>query len=479
MKERLFAETAGYSDHQTSLFLNREMPRIPQPSIPEVEKRKEPLYKTLSAPLEVQLELTDLCNQSCIHCYNYWREQDHHRERTLSEDELTSVIQKLKNNGVFRITITGGEPLLFKNRVFETIRLAVKNNIDCNLNSNLSTVTPEDALRLKESGVSFVLTSLPSYEAETNDFITQTRGSFKRTLRGIELLVKTDVKVGVNMVLSQFNQNQIYETGRFLRELGINYFYATKASPPLNSKEFSRIAIDKEALKDSLAVLMSLKDEFGLEVDILECYPLCLIADVNRYEQFARHNCRAGITTCTIGANGEVRPCSHSDQIYGNILSEPLKYPWDRMTEWRDGSLIPNTCQSCQHLRMCSGGCRMEAKYYGKINDMDPFASSPENVILPTQKETQPLNLKEFVHESLTVNPTLRMRVEDFGGILKSKGSEFVFVNQGLFDLVQGIQKQKFFTPCELGEKIGQPLEKTEKIFYYLYSQNIFISRKK
>ena len=34
------------------------------------------MYKTLSAPLVVQVEISEKCPNRCLHCYNFWRRND-------------------------------------------------------------------------------------------------------------------------------------------------------------------------------------------------------------------------------------------------------------------------------------------------------------------------------------------------------------------------------------------------------------------
>jgi len=67
----------------------------------------------------------------------------------------------------------------------------------------------------------------------------------------------------------------------------------------------------------------------------------CGIKEVNRYQKFTRRRCMAGVNTITISSSGDVRPCGHFETNYGNLLQEDLSDVWQRMTEWRDGSMIP------------------------------------------------------------------------------------------------------------------------------------------
>ena len=151
------------------------------------------LYKTLSAPLDVQVEITSLCDEACIHCYNFWRgakfkeTANHLPDTTLKKDKVLAIVDQLAKSQVFRVTFTGGEPFIFRQAVTEGVRSAKKAGLDCSLNSNLTTITRKDAESLKEAGLDSVLTSLHSFDEETHDAITQRKGSFGRTLRGIKI----------------------------------------------------------------------------------------------------------------------------------------------------------------------------------------------------------------------------------------------------------------------------------------------------
>lgn len=347
---------------------------------------KEAIYKTLSAPIEVQVEMTTVCNNTCAYCYNYWREKDVSnrtrgaRESTLDGKQISRVIDELVGNKIFFLTLTGGEPLLFKKATLDVIKRATENDIACSLNTNLTTVTKEDVRLLKQVGVDSIITSLISYDEDIHDYLSQRRGAFRQAVEGIQNVLSEGIRLRVNMVVTQANETQVYETGKFVHSLGVTAFSATKATPPPNCEDFSSLSISQDSLRNSLDQLLALHEEFNMNVDILEPYPLCAMRDISRYKYFARKRCNAGVTTCTIGATGEVRPCSHADIVYGNIFTEPLKQVWEKMSEWRDGSLVPELCLNCKFFRLCGAGCRMEAKSHGDIGGLDPYASKPENV---------------------------------------------------------------------------------------------------
>ncbi|MDO8621109.1 MAG: radical SAM protein [Candidatus Levybacteria bacterium] len=430
--------TQGLLDiqHSPQLFPSTHIENVPP----------KDLYKTLSAPLDVQVEVTTLCNEACVHCYNFWRGAkfkgvaNNLPDTTLGKDKVLVIMDQLVKSQVFRVTFTGGEPFLFRDAVTEGVRFAKKAGLDCSLNSNLTVITRKDAESLKEAGLDSVLTSLHSFDEETHDEITQRRGSFGRTLRGIKICRDAGLDVGVNMVVMQTNQEQVFETGKFVKELGVRSFSATKAAPCLGGTNFSEVGIDKNAFKKMIADLILLEKTFGINVDTLMAYPLCALGDVDRFKKFAQHSCGAGITTCTIGSRGDVRPCSFSDETYGNIFSDSLPQIWKGMKDWRDGSRLPKNCvDNCKYFSQCGGGCRMEAKFAGDKVGMDPLATGPLDVVSLPVSDLNP-SPSDFWERRLIVTPNLRLRRENFGGIIAPQGRQPVLVDSAAYEIIDRLK---------------------------------------
>lgn len=373
------------------------------------------LYRTLSAPISVQIELTTECSNHCPHCYNYQR-QDDDPDVTMSIDELRTVFEALKKHKVFSVTITGGEPLLQPDLVVESVRLCKDAGIACSINTNLTTLSMATLLKMTEAGPFTVLASLASHEEPTHDAMMGRRGAFKKTTSGILLLKEHGVRFSANMVVAQLNACQVYETGVFAHELGARSFSATKASPPVGCGDYSSVQPTHDQIRASLDSLLKIQNDTGMPVNVLECYPQCFFEDTSKYTKFAQHKCSAGITTGTVGPDGKVRPCSHSNRTYGSIFVEDLTSIYSRMTEWRTGELLPKKCLECDFFTSCSGGCRCEAEYAGDICGMDPYATDPSRVISSTAQPRSEINIGPETR--VLVDPCVQFREEEFGFIL-------------------------------------------------------------
>ena len=434
------------------------------------------MYQEFKAPLSVQIELTSKCNNHCIHCYNHWR-KDNSSHAVIKKDQVVSVIKNLKESEVYKLLITGGEPMLYPDLLIETIKLAKANGLLCAVNSNVTLVTKEIAKRLKELKVS-VLTSLLSYKQDVHDNITCRQGSFERTINGINILKKAGVHVGVNMVVMQSNIDQVYNTGKFVRKLGIRSFNATRVQPAQGCLNFDNLRLTSKEVIATLDDLLRLQKNFGMIVDSLTSYPVCLFGDLKKYERFLfKRSCSAGKTNCTIGANGEVRPCGHADEEFGNAFKESLIQIWPRLKKWRSGLLLPEECKKCDYFTRCGGGCRMDCKFYGQINSLDPYAKGKDFRLTQPPPE---IKLENISHDTrLCVNSLLKFRQESFGVLLIIDGRMKSAVTQDSAFLLKKLKDKQFFNLKQVVGECGIEQGKVSTFFEKLLNQEVVMMFKK
>lgn len=398
---------------------------------------------SLQAPLDVQIEITSRCNHRCRHCYNYWKyELGVQKESTLSSRDLNFIFHQLKRNKVLSVTITGGEPFLYPKRVLRCLKLAKEVDIMADINSNLTLLNNQIIEELSGFNNIAILVSLISANEKIHDMIVGSRGAFKRTIDNIQKCIKSGIKISVSMVLTKANFSDIYKTAKFVKNLGITTFCATRAVPPLGCPDYTEYCLTTKMAKEALNELLRVDKELNIRTDILNSYPKCLMFGSDALKKFSHRICVAGQTTMTIGSEGEVRPCSHSDASYGNILTERLEEIWVRMSEWRDGSLLPSFCKDkCVFSKTCSGGCRISARYHGDIKDMDPDVvpknlenyTSPEEEVLDERLLELQINSDQFV-----VNPGVVLRCESFGGIAYVKKTrQMIAINQKAYAYLQ------------------------------------------
>ncbi|MBU4381353.1 radical SAM protein [Candidatus Parcubacteria bacterium] len=432
------------------------------------------LYRTLSAPISVQVEVTEACNQLCCYCYNFWRqERSVALPRVTNQETLTKIASALADAEVFFCTITGGEPLLSRgvqNLTLHLLKLLGGFGIPCDLNSNLTHVDTPLLKELKVAGLRSILTSLSSYDVATHERIVGAVGAYEKSLQGILCAKEVGFSVGVSMVLTSQNQDMIYQTGMLAAKLGARSFFATRMGHPDILGDFVLVLPTEDAIHRSLDTLVELSRNTNLRVGVLEPYPLCFIGDMSKYSSLINKRCSAGTTTCAIGADGSVRSCPHSSKVYGNILDESLKIIWERMSDLRDGSLLPQECIECPSFYICGGGCRVASKFDPRARGMDPLASGSHNVIgTPTK--------------TLRATPPSRFRVvggvcfrnENFGGIVSSSVGkvEIAFLKHGSYEMFLEIRKEASILLEDLPRRFGIGLAEAAMMISVLHQKKI------
>ena len=147
------------------------------------------------APLigRLDMELTERCNNNCIHCCINLLEDDKARLREMSTDEVMRILTEAVALGALSVRFTGGEPLLRED--FSEIYLyARKLGLKVMLFTNARCITPEiaDMLALvpplEKIEVTVYGMTRESYEA-----VSRSPGSFDEFRRGIDLLLERKI----------------------------------------------------------------------------------------------------------------------------------------------------------------------------------------------------------------------------------------------------------------------------------------------
>ena len=322
-----------------------------------VKKSKITSYKkkVYSAPTTINLEMTEACNVKCRHCYNPWRDE-HAGKFNLDEKKIDYLIDEFVKNKVFHVILSGGEPLAKFNDLCYALEKLVANNISTSLNSNLMLATPEKMKKLKDIGLDHVLTSWFSYFPTETDYITKYKGSYQKIVDGIKTTVAAGIRVSANTIVTQLNHKTIYKSGKFLNSLGVTQFFAHRVIPPAYDRkdEKKQHSAKIEVAKQSLDELLRLKKEFGMSVGTLINYPLCMIGDLEKYQDFVGRGCPTQQGhRFNINSNGETHGCVMEDKNYGNVYEEGLKEAYARTATWRNESYLYEGCKGCHYIDIC------------------------------------------------------------------------------------------------------------------------------
>lgn len=395
------------------------------------------MYQTLSAPISVQVELTPWCSQRCVHCYNFWRESDAVFAPVLSTVDIAiqqRIAKELVRHKVFHATLTGGEPLGVIEQLADVLLALKASGVALSLNSNLVLLNEAKIALLKRLGIKSILTSLISADETLHNTLAQNPSSYQKTIAGIRLAVAAGFRVTINTVVTKQNLTGVVATGQLAKELGASVFSATKAAAPANCPDFSEYQISPEDLSQMLLALLEVRHRFGINVDSLEHYPACAFPNEEARRLFGSRNCSAAKTSCTLGFDGVVRPCSHAHLTYGNI-EDGLDKSWEAMRIWRTGELVPAVCsQQCGEFpKRCGGGCRIEAAMQtGNLAGSDTFCRQSTPVAKFTARQLPDVQKDD----RLQLRDVVMFREESFGHVAYAGQTNWLPIDQTLYEML-------------------------------------------
>ncbi|MFW6024796.1 MAG: radical SAM protein [Candidatus Woesearchaeota archaeon] len=160
--------------------------------------------------------LTGSCNQKCVFCtYDKFLKidtNDKSREKPFFEGFSSKaqlnhfrIIKRIINNNSKEIMFMGGEPTL-NPKLSYYIKVADSLGKNVSINSNGVLLSKKKFVEdLKNSGLKNAIISLHSHIPKKQNNITQIKGNYKKTIRGIENII--DEKIDLNLVHVLFKEN--------------------------------------------------------------------------------------------------------------------------------------------------------------------------------------------------------------------------------------------------------------------------------
>src|SRR6185436_18973106 len=184
------------------------------------------LTDTLNRPLrDLRISVTDRCNFRCVYCMpkeifgpDY---QFLHRDQILTFEEITRLARLFAAQGVRKVRLTGGEPLVRRDLPLLVSMLAEIPDLDLTLTTNGSLLARQ-ASALKQAGLKRVTVSLDSLDDETFKLMNDVDFPVAKVLEGMDVAASVGLgPIKVNMVVKRgLNESSILPMARFFREKG-------------------------------------------------------------------------------------------------------------------------------------------------------------------------------------------------------------------------------------------------------------------
>lgn len=261
----------------------------------------------------LRLSVTELCNLRCRYCMPETGICKKKHEEMLTEDEMIQAVEAAASQGIKKVRITGGEPLVKKNILSICQRTAAVEGVKEVCITTNGILLPNLAKPLKDAGVKRVNISFDTLDEKKYSYLTRV-GTLEQAWNGLQAALDAGFeKVKLNAVLlGGFNDDEIPVLANLTREYPVDVRFI-ELMPMYDGGDYGPDAfVPYSAVTDMLPDLTPVEKDGG--VAKLYRFPdgkgnVGLISPLNA------HFCG----TCNrlrLTADGKLKPCLHSNDEY-------------------------------------------------------------------------------------------------------------------------------------------------------------------
>lgn len=312
-KDKGFSYHSSVTNEQTS-----SSKLIPQDLENSTQEFFEEYYNGKPQLTSLHLELTSKCNERCIHCYIPHDNKLSHIDTSL----FYSILDQCRDLRLLHLTLSGGEPMLHKN-FCDFLRRCREYDFSVNVLSNLTILDDVILAEMKANPLLGVQVSLYAMDPKVHDEITQVKGSFEKTMKGIRLLIENDIPLQISCPVMKQNKDYYTEVviwaKKYNIQVGDDYaiigsydHVTTNLNCRLSINEIESVLYDK------------------VSTDALYLKQLEAGVEKSKYAQPTDYVCSVCNSSICITENGDVYPCAGwQGYVVGNLKDTSLFDVWN------------------------------------------------------------------------------------------------------------------------------------------------------
>lgn len=312
-------------------------------------------------PISYTMGLTYHCQAKCKTCRIYERKP----VDEMKVDEWIKIFKNIKDSPYW-ITVTGGEPFLYKDIVewyYMLTKYCKPAIVNIPTNGQLHNRILDSVwqmLKISPETQLIINVSLDHYDYEQNDEIRGIKGYFAQALETINALQKMTEKnltVGIHTVISQWNTNDLKEiASQFSKSLKNPSHYIVEIAE--NREELQ--TIDLKLTPSRLQLINNIKAIKDISSN--QNHTIIQAFRRNYYNAILKWNkdrtnipCYNGYASCQITPDGDVWDCCIKSNSMGNLRM--YNYNFEKLWDSAKAQDVRRLVKECS-------GCPLANSYY-------------------------------------------------------------------------------------------------------------------
>ena len=331
--------------------------------------------KVMRTPRSLSLEITARCNLRCRYCYFFNNPEVVYRD--LPTDDWLQFFDELGTLGVMGVVLAGGEPFI-REDLPALVEGIVRNRMRYSFLSNGGLIDEGIAAFIAGTGrCDHVQVSVDGSCAEVHDSC-RGQGSFDGAVRGIRILQRHGIHLGVRVTIHRNNVDDLDNIARFLLEdLGISDFGTNSAGYMGTCRDnAANVLLSLDERQSAMAALVRLAAKYPGRISAT-AGPLADARMWGRMEEARAQGNPAfpnggHLTACgcarnkiAVRSDGVIVPCNMLAHVeLGRINQDSLADIWQNspaLNALRERTAKPLAdfafCAGCSYIPYCTGNC--------------------------------------------------------------------------------------------------------------------------
>ena len=313
----------------------------------------------------LQIELNDVCNLECRHCYQVRSKVKEELDINLVLDQVNDL-KKVTGYNSFFFRLSGGEVTLRKD-LFQVVRTIISQGHFVEIITNGMFLDLPYVFALKSAGVHVCQVSMDGSTPEIHDFV-RGAGAFNKSVKGIKNLIKAGIPVEVKFTLIKgINTNDISNMFSLCSELGVKYLAIGRFIFAGNGlKNFSEGNLIGEEMKDVFYKIINSGREFpDLSIRVRDQL-VRIVSDIEIPPNVhTSQKPYIGVNYLALDTYGNVYADRQLDIVIGNIHKKSLDKIWSgsrKLKQLKGGTkYLRGKCIECSIRNICLGGNKTAA----------------------------------------------------------------------------------------------------------------------
>lgn len=286
------------------------------------------------------VEILNICNFKCIHCYN----QDI-KHCVMDKQTAFNIIDQMKELGLERITITGGDPFMHPN-FREIYEYCYEKNLEIAIFTNGYLIDKYLDLLISKPPKQIEI-SLYGMDNDTYNKICKVEDGFTKVSNNIDLIIKNNLNLKLKTVIMMQNYLQYDSMIDFCKKRNLNFKAELSI---LKSKNFENNQTETR-LQDEVYSLMFKK----IKAEKIEIWKTNYEKAKIKENQHLLYSCGAGKISLFVSSCGDISLCTFATFSNKNIKDYSVKEIWDSFKEYLILEQDNNSkCAQCKYRVFCT-----------------------------------------------------------------------------------------------------------------------------